>query len=256
MTSAVVSGGVAIVQDQAPRVYHNAGAVAVVQRDSDRITVHQSAPLVVRSYAGPQGIQGITGATGAAGPNLVGSTTATDLTGILKGNGATVAVAEAGTDYVATETDPLAIHKDGSTALAAMIPFVSGLSTEIVRMLDGADDYGSYTILQPGGYFHDFWGPLSGIALRSILGDGILLQAAANILLDCPAGKIGITNETPGLLKLTAGHMLGTAAAGTDYLAPAGDGSSLTGVVHTEADPVFAAWVASVNRFQMFTYFT
>lgn len=55
---------------------------------------------------GPQGPAGPAGADGAAGPNLVGSTTATDLTGILKGNGSTVTPASAGTDYVATEVDP------------------------------------------------------------------------------------------------------------------------------------------------------
>lgn len=61
---------------------------------------------------GPQGPQGATGPAGAngqdgaSGPNLVGSTTTTDLTGILKGNGSTVTTATAGSDYVASETDP------------------------------------------------------------------------------------------------------------------------------------------------------
>jgi len=62
---------------------------------------------------GPQGPQGDTGATGpqgpqgdpgADGPNLVDATTATTLTGILKGNGSTVTTATAGTDYEAPIT--------------------------------------------------------------------------------------------------------------------------------------------------------
>lgn len=48
---------------------------------------------------GPQGIKGEKGDTGAQGPNAVSAETATALNGILKGNGANVAVAVAGTDY-------------------------------------------------------------------------------------------------------------------------------------------------------------
>lgn len=51
---------------------------------------------------GPQGPKGDTGATGPqgeTGPNSVSITTATDITGILKGDGAKVASAVAGSDY-------------------------------------------------------------------------------------------------------------------------------------------------------------
>lgn len=54
--------------------------------------------------AGPQGEpgeKGDTGATGPAGPNTVTADTTTTLTGLLKGDGTTVAAAVAGTDYVA-----------------------------------------------------------------------------------------------------------------------------------------------------------
>lgn len=52
---------------------------------------------------GPKGDKGDTGDTGpagAAGPNSVSTATATNITGLLKGNGATVAAAVAGTDYL------------------------------------------------------------------------------------------------------------------------------------------------------------
>ena len=52
---------------------------------------------------GPKGIQGEKGDTGAQGPNAVSAETATALNGILKGNGANVAVAVAGTDYASPE---------------------------------------------------------------------------------------------------------------------------------------------------------
>ena len=49
---------------------------------------------------GPQGPQG------PVGPNEVSTTTDTNITGLLKGNGSTVQQAVAGTDYVAMESDP------------------------------------------------------------------------------------------------------------------------------------------------------
>ena len=42
---------------------------------------------------GPQGATGPTGATGPAGPNSISGSTATTLTGILKGDGSTVGTA-------------------------------------------------------------------------------------------------------------------------------------------------------------------
>ena len=65
-------------------------------------------PQGIQGIQGPQGVQGPTGATGAtgatgpqgpAGPNSVSGSTATTLTGILKGNGSVVSAATAGTDY-------------------------------------------------------------------------------------------------------------------------------------------------------------
>lgn len=46
-----------------------------------------------------QGPQGEAGADGAPGPNEVSTSTATNITGLLKGNGANVSAAEAGTDF-------------------------------------------------------------------------------------------------------------------------------------------------------------
>ena len=55
---------------------------------------------------GAQGPQGETGPQGPVGPNEVSTTTDTNITGLLKGNGSTVQQAVAGVDYVATESDP------------------------------------------------------------------------------------------------------------------------------------------------------
>ncbi len=48
---------------------------------------------------GPEGPQGIQGPQGPAGPNEITTETQTNLTGLLKGNGTNVQLAEAGTDY-------------------------------------------------------------------------------------------------------------------------------------------------------------
>ena len=68
-------------------------------------------------------LKGDAGTNGDPGPNLVGSTTATDLTGILKGNGSKVTTATAGSDYVASESDPV------FTSWLSGSPF-SGYATE------------------------------------------------------------------------------------------------------------------------------
>ena len=54
---------------------------------------------------GAKGDKGDTGDTGDPGPNLVSTTTATDISGILKGNGSTVEQAEPGEDFAAPSTD-------------------------------------------------------------------------------------------------------------------------------------------------------
>lgn len=62
----------------------------------------------IQGEQGETGEQGPAGATGDAGPNEVSTATETDLTGILKGDGANIAVAVAGTDYAEADHDHVA----------------------------------------------------------------------------------------------------------------------------------------------------
>lgn len=55
--------------------------------------------VAITDKNGEKSFDVLDGATGPEGPNTVGATTATDITGILKGNGATVEAAVEGTDY-------------------------------------------------------------------------------------------------------------------------------------------------------------
>ena len=88
---------------------------------------------------GPQGPQGETGATGAqgpAGPNTVSSTTATDLTGILKGTGTLVTTAVAGTDYATAAQGALAdtAQQPNSAASFAETVIAAAGSTTALRV--------------------------------------------------------------------------------------------------------------------------
>ena len=59
----------------------------------------ETGPQGPQGVQGVQGVQGSTGPQGPSGPNEVTTGTATDIVGLLKGNGANVLAAEAGVDF-------------------------------------------------------------------------------------------------------------------------------------------------------------
>lgn len=65
------------------------------------------------------------GPQGPAGPNKITGETTTTLNGLLKGNGANVAVAQAGTDYMAPPTTATALPTSGTALTANTIYNVS-----------------------------------------------------------------------------------------------------------------------------------
>ena len=78
---------------------------------------------VTYDFTAPKGAAGSKGDTGATGPNSVSTSTATDITGILKGNGSTVAAAVAGTDYAAashTHSYIQTSEKDAANGVASL----------------------------------------------------------------------------------------------------------------------------------------
>ena len=77
-------------------------------------------------FTAPKGATGSKGDTGATGPNSVSTSTATDITGILKGNGSMVAAAVAGTDYAA----PSHTHSYIPTSQKAAANGVSSLDAD------------------------------------------------------------------------------------------------------------------------------
>ncbi len=122
------------------------------------------------------------------------------INGLVKSNGTTISAATAGTDYVATETDPTVKSING---------LVKSNGTTISAATAGTD----------------YQAPLvSGTNIKTINGASVL--GAGNIT--------AVTTETDptvtainGLVK-SNGTTISAATAGTDYLAPNGNGSALT----------------------------
>lgn len=79
-------------------------------------------PQGPQGETGPQGAQGETGAQGPAGPNQVTTGTATNITGLLKGDGSAVSAAVAGTDYATPAQVSAKLDKTGGTVSGSLLP--------------------------------------------------------------------------------------------------------------------------------------
>lgn len=74
-----------------------------------------------------QGPPGPKGDKGDTGPNEVSTTTATNISGILKGNGSTVQAAQAGADYMTPPTTATDLPSSGTALADNTIYYVSEL---------------------------------------------------------------------------------------------------------------------------------
>lgn len=88
---------------------------------------------------GPQGPQGNPGATGATGPNQVSTSTSTNITGLLKGNGSTVSAASADSDYLTPGTASSTYQTQSGLAAAALAIVLAGLSTATNAVITASD---------------------------------------------------------------------------------------------------------------------
>lgn len=82
----------------------------------------ETGPQGPQGVQGVQGVQGGTGPQGPSGPNEVTTDTATDIVGLLKGNGANVLAAEAGVDFAAAGI----ADSGGSTSTGYWVKFDDG----------------------------------------------------------------------------------------------------------------------------------
>ena len=192
--------------------------------------------------AGPQGETGAAGAQGAPGPNEVSESTATALSGLLKGDGTKVTTAAAGTDYATPAQVDAKLDKSGGT-LTGMLNVAAGMSIGVVD---------SILKTTPGGVVSgavagtDYATPeqLSGkqdyISASGILkgdGQGGILTASSESDYATPGyvnGQISVHNSSAGshinqfnakqntitatgLLKGNGSGSVSAAVSGTDY---------------------------------------
>jgi hypothetical protein len=156
---------------------------------------------------------GATGATGAAGPNTVSTSTTTAINGLLKGNGANVAAAVAGTDYV---TPLNAVNPAVPAWLQNLGTGANGANTNASGELHGDYNYTAFTV--PYG---------STLTVNSSF--GLTIHSTGPCII---AGKItGNSSNSSGYVGGASGGSGGGASAGTNgnntYLVP---GSSAIGI--------------------------
>ena len=142
---------------------------------------------------GAQGPQGETGPQGPVGPNEVSTTTDTNITGLLKGNGSTVQQAVAGTDYVATESDPTV------PAWAKQPSKPNYTASEV-----GAEATGAVATHNTAGDAH-----ASLFAAKADLVDGKVPESqlpqsggGSNVVVGTYVGNASRANETPQAINL------------------------------------------------------
>ena len=147
--------------------------------------------------------------------------------GLIKNLAGDVAASGGGTSSTATiqpqtvtETKLLLSDTTTGNATTAKHGFLPKLNNSATTFLDGT---GAWTTPAgtggEGGGSGDFVGPSSSVDGEIMLFNGV-------------TGKLGKRATSSGILKATSG-VIGTASAGTDYLAPTGSGAGLSGIAKT-----------------------
>lgn len=181
---------------------------------------------------GATGNTGATGATGAAGPNLVSSTTSTDLTGYLKGNGSTVTavtpIPESDIDAaIARDSEVTSAINALDAAIAAALALKADLVTGKVPSSQlPIASAGALGAIRVGSNLSiDGSGVLSGVAaVSSAALDTAFGDARGSIL---RRGASGWELLTPG----TNGQYLQTQGSGADTIWSTVNGMAIGGTV-------------------------
>lgn len=124
-------------------------AAAQSPEAGDAYGVGAAEPYDIYIYSSTKGwvnngpLQGAQGPQGPAGPNEVSTTTGTNITGLLKGNGTTVQQAEAGTDYALPSKSYTATLLASAWEDGVQVVSISGLSATAngtIGLADGSTD--------------------------------------------------------------------------------------------------------------------
>lgn len=121
---------------------------------------------------GDKGEKGDDGDQGPAGPNEVSTSTATNISGVLKGNGSTVSAAVAGTDFMAAKTDSYGIQTNTTLALthAEKVVLVIGDSNTTITVPTDASvafPFGTQIIISNTGKGTTTIAGASGVTINS-----------------------------------------------------------------------------------------
>lgn len=183
--------------------------------DGTALTLSLSGP------AGPTGSTGATGATGAAGPNTVSTSTATNLTGYIYGNGTTVGGATAATSAATANTLVLRNASGGvavSTINNLAITAAANSTLTIdedkgITLFDSiTTEFGGYINTDVGGYI------VTGVNGNITTGAGGYIQTGIGGHISTAAGG----SFTTGTGNLTGPNTSGTIALTSDIVSSTG----------------------------------
>lgn len=133
-----------------------------------------------------------------------------------------------------------------SQNLSALIPVQSGTSFQAYMPLPSGTATSGYVPIASGSGEASTWGPVSGTGTVTSVSVATANGLAGSVASPTTTPAITMSTTVTGLLKGN-GTAVSAASAGTDYLAPAGNGSALTGITAAQvgADASGAAAAAA-----------
>lgn len=165
---------------------------------------------------GDKGDKGNAGSQGAAGPNTVSTSTGTNITGLLKGNGSKVAAAVANKDYLAVDSPSFTGNLTGKTScsdadvnttLETMnLPSDNGLSVSTLSVAANGKN-GTAKASSSVGLAIMAGGGMGRTAI-TVVGDNGTAASKSTLIIDTTAGsdpEIGVQNGTSNTKYLKLG---------------------------------------------------
>ena len=167
---------------------------------------------------GAKGDPGVQGEQGPAGPNEISTDTASSITGILKGNGSTVEVAIAGTDYASADQFSDLYDIVIGAEQFNIETYVAGNTIDAGAIMKAfkADDGGrTRTLAVPAAPGTDYMAPPASATILPASGTALTADTIYNV--SSPVGTYAFTPPDTGWAhgKFTTGTSVSVSFAGT-----------------------------------------
>ena len=157
-------------------------ASATITGSSPTQTLNLTLPKGNTGSTGPQGVQGVQGVQGIAGPNTITSSTSTDKTGYIFGNGTTITGATAAT-FEGTPNTLVLRNQYGSARFQSNETEGRALEAYTTGTSDNTDPYAVYGYSSggggSGGYFYGQSG--YGARIESNSREGAVISSLSNV---------------------------------------------------------------------------